>query len=215
MRHLFVSLALALPVLWARPVAAEEPRSCTEQLIRDEARRARTWRYTWTGINGAMMVGSFVAVPIFPKEERPDWIVGGIGSAINVGTTWFLPLEVESAEEELDALPPAERPRHVRRLVLESSKDEHARVTWPWHLLNFGVSALGGAVIAFGYDHYESGLITTLVGTAVGSIQIFTQPTNLPRSCAAAGFTLSPSFALLRAPDRSMQGAAFSLTATF
>jgi len=187
MRHFFVSLAMGFLLLWAEPAAAEEPRACTEQMIRDEAHRARVWRYSWTGINAALMIGAFVAVPLVDKEERPDWIVSGAGSAINVATTWFLPLRVESAEEELDALPSSERPRHVRRLVLESAEDQHARVTWPWHLLNFGVSALGGGIIAFGYGHYESGLITTLAGTAIGSTQIFTQPTNLPRTCGRRG----------------------------
>jgi hypothetical protein len=215
-RHLVVSLAFGVPLLWAAPARADEPRACTEQLIRDEARRARTWRYTWTGVNGALMLGSFAAVPFVDRAERPDWLIGGAGSAINVATTWFLPLNVEAAEEELDALPPKERARHVRRLVVESAKDERARTTWPWHVLNFGVSALGGGIIAFGYDHYESGLVTTLVGTAVGSIQIFTQPTNLPRSCSpAAPVTLAPSFRLLRAPDQSPHGAALSLAVTF
>jgi hypothetical protein len=171
-------------------------------------------------VNAALMIGAIVAVPLVDKEERPDWIVSGAGSAINVATTWFLPLRVEAAEEELDALPASERPRHLPRLVLESAEDEQDRVTWPWHVINFGVSALGGGIIAFGYGHYESGLITTLGGTALGSAQIFTQPTGLPRTCPAAqrapaGLTLSPSFTVLRAPDLSPTGAALSLTGTF
>jgi hypothetical protein len=220
MRRAFLSLALGLPLLWARPAGADEPRACDERMIRDEAHRARVWRYSWTGINAALMIGAFVAVPLVDKEERPDWIVSGAGSAINVATTWFWPLRVESAEEELDKLPAAERARHLPRLVLESAEDEQDRVTWPWHVLNFGVSALGGGIIAFGYGHYESGLITTLAGTAIGSTQIFTQPTNLPQSCGAAQaarsrFTLSPSFTVLRAPDLSPSGAALSITGTF
>jgi hypothetical protein len=217
MRHFFLSLAMGLLLLWTERASAEEPRACDERMIRDEAHRARVWRYSWTGINAALMIGAFVAVPLVEKEERPDWVVSGAGSAINVATTWFWPLRVESAEEELDALPAAERGRHVRRLVLESAEDEQDRVTWPWHVANFGVSALGGGIIAFGYGHYESGLVTTLVGTALGSAQIFTQPTNLPRGCSApaARLRLSPQFVLLRAPDESLSGGVLSLTGTF
>jgi hypothetical protein len=220
MRSIFLSLVLGVAMLWASPASAEEPRACDERMIRDEAHRARVWRYSWTGINAALMIGAFVAVPLVDKEERPDWVVSGAGSAINVATTWFWPLRVESAEEELDALPAAERARHVPRLVLESAEDEQDRITWPWHVANFGVSALGGGIIAFGYGHYESGLVTTLVGTALGSTQIFTQPTNLPRACAAppptrSRLTLSPSLTVLRAPDLAPSGAVLSITGTF
>jgi hypothetical protein len=211
----FPLASLALLLLWTEPAAAAEPRACDEQMIRDEAHRARVWRYNWTRVNLALTVGAYVAGSLVDVEERPDWIVSGAGSAINVVTTWFLPLRVESAEEELDALPLGERGRHVRRLVLESAEDEHDRVRWPWHLANFGLSALGGGIIAFGYGHYESGLVTTLVGTALGSIQIFTQPTGLPGTCPAAQLTLAPRLTLLRAPDLSLSGAALSLTGTF
>jgi hypothetical protein len=216
MRRLVVNLLLAVVLLRAAPAAAEEPRRCDEELLRDEAQRARTWRYGWSGIHAALTIGAFVAVPLVEAEERPDWIVSGAGSALNLGATWFWPLRVESARAELDELAPAQRARHVRRLLLESAEDEHERVTWPWHLLNFGLSALGGGIIAFGYHHYESGLITTLTGTALGSVQLFTQPTRLPLTCApAARLGLLPRVSLLRAPDLSLTGAVLSLTGTF
>jgi hypothetical protein len=210
--RIFPLSSLIFVPLWTEPSAAAEPRACDEQMIRDEAQRARVWRYSWTGVNAALMVGAFVAAPLVDSEERPDWIVSGAGSAINVVTTWFWPLRVESAEEELDVLPAGQRARHVRGLVLESATDEQDRVTWPWHVANFGVSALGGGIIAFGY---ESGLVTTLVGTALGSTQIFTQPTRLPHICPAAQLTLSPRFSLLRGPDSFPTGAALLLTGTF
>jgi hypothetical protein len=156
-----------------------------------------------------------VAVPLVEAEERPDWIIGGIGSAVNLATTWFMPLRVESADDELSALPPAQRAGQTRRLVLESAEDEQSRITWPWHLLNFGLSAIPGAIIAFGYGHYESGLVTTVAGTVIGSVQIFTQPTGLPSSCAAAPLTLVPRLSLLRSRDWSTSGAVFSLAGAF
>lgn len=210
-----LSAALVSVLLWTMPVAASGPCPCDEQMIRDEAQRARVWRYSWTAVNGALMIGAFVAVPLVDKEERPDWIVSGAGSAISVVTTWFWPLRVESAEEELEALPRAERKRQLPRLILESAEDEQDRITWPWHLACFGVSALGGGIIAFGYGHYESGLITTLVGTALGSAQIFTQPTGLPGCCSATALTFLPRLTLLRAPDLSLSGATVSVRGTF
>jgi hypothetical protein len=207
--------SFALALLWSQLCLATEPPAGDEQLIRDEAHRARVWRYSWTGINGAITVGSFVAVPLVNAEERPDWVVSGAGQALSTLATWFWPLRVESAEAELDAMPAGERPKHARRLLLESSEDEHDRVTWPWHVVNFGMAAVGGGIIAFGYGHYESGLVTTLVGTALGEAQLLTQPTSLPRARPAARLYLSPRFTLLRAPNWEPIGGTVSLWGAF
>jgi hypothetical protein len=213
--RLLPAAILGIFLLWSGMGRAEEGRACDEATLRAEAHRARVWRYSWTGINGALMVGSFVAVPLVAREERPDYIVGGIGSALNTATSFFMPLRVESAEEELDALSAAERPKQVRRLVLESAEDERARVTWPWHALNVGLAIIPGAIIAFGYEHYTSGLVTTLVGTALGEVQLFTQPTGLPLSCAESGFKLVPRFQLLGVTRAQPSGGLLTFTGSF
>lgn len=213
--RLLPTAILGCSLLWAGAGSAQEKRACDEPALRAEAHRARVWRYAWTGINGALMVGSFVLVPLSSREERPDYIIGGIGSALNTATSFFMPLRAESAEEELDALPPAERPKHVRRLVLESAEDARARVTWPWHALNVGLAIIPGAIIAFGYDHYGSGLVTTLVGTALGEVQLFTQPTGLPLSCENGGFRLVPRLQLIGATRAEPTGGLFTLSGSF
>jgi hypothetical protein len=208
-------LSLGSTLLLGNVCRAAEPGACDEPSLRDEAHRARVWRYSWTGVNAALAVGSFVVVPLVDAEDRPDWVVSGAGSAVTALTTWFLPLRVESAEAELAALPRAERARHVRRLVLESSEDEHDRITWPWHLVNVGFSALAGGIIAFGYGHYESGLITALGSTALGEAQLLTQPTGLPRSCPTAAIRVVPRLTLLRTPAMHPSGGLLSVSAAF
>ena len=136
-------------------------------------------------------------------------------SVVTALVTFAWPLRVESAEDELQALPAAERGKHLRRLLIESADDEHDRVTWPWHVANFGLSALGGGIIAFGYGHYENGLITTLAGTALGEVQLLTQPTGLPRSCTTACLTLTPRFVALQAEQGALGGGVFSLAGAF
>ena len=193
--RLIFSLALASCFLSSAAAAsAAEPTQGSPYSLRDEARRARTWRYVWSGVNAGLMVGSFAAVPLVERESRPDWIISGIGSGVTVVATWLWPLRVESASEELDALPPAERAKQWPRLRAESAEDERARVTWPWHVINFGLCAGTGAIIAFGYDHYWSGLITTVGGTALGEVQLFTQPMGLTQPEAAA-LVLAPRVA--------------------
>ncbi|HEX2870448.1 MAG TPA: hypothetical protein VHP33_04315 [Polyangiaceae bacterium] len=207
-----LSLALASCVLAQSGAAsAAEPVPGQAYSLRDEARRARTWRYVWSGVNAGLMVGSFAAVPLVEREARPDWIISGIGSGITVAATWLWPLRVESASEELDALPDAERAKQWRRLRTESAEDERARVTWPWHVINFGLCAGTGAIIAFGYDHYWSGLITTVGGTALGEVQLFTQPTGLVKAGAeAASFSLVPRLAFT--PGRPAAPATWTLS---
>ena len=183
-RWLGCSLVASSVLYGATALAA--PNGCDEQALGDQAHRAKTWRYTWSGVNAGLMAGSFVAVPLVERASRPDWIVSGIGSGVTALATLLLPLRAESAADELEALPPTERARQLPRLQRESAIDEHARVTWPWHVVNFGLSAAAGSVIAFGYRHYASGVVTTVVGTALGEAQLFTQPTGLPLTCPSA-----------------------------
>lgn len=209
-------VTLGFSLCWSQVCFAAEPEAvCDELLIHAEARRAREWRYVWTGVNALIAVGSFAAIPLDEREARPDWVVSGVGSVVSTVLTFAWPLRVESAEEELEALPLAERRKHLRRLLLESASDERERVAWPWHVANFGLSALGGGIIAFGYGHYESGLLTTVAGTALGEAQLFTQPTGLPRTCTTACLTLTPRFVALRAEQGALSGGIFSLAGAF
>jgi hypothetical protein len=191
MRGAITSLFVSGWLLCAARAEAEPRAEGDEQALRGEAHRARVWRYTWSGINAGILAGSFVAAPLVAREDRPDWVVSGVGSGISLLATWFWPLRVESAADELDALPLAERARELPRLLRESAEDERERVTWPWHLANLGLSAAGGAVIAFGYHHYLSGAITTVAATALGEVQLFTQPTGL-RDVRTVSLSLVP-----------------------
>jgi hypothetical protein len=208
-------VTLGLVLCGSRVCAAAEPAVCDELLIHAEARRARVWRYSWTGVNAALAVGSFAVVPFVDSESRPDWVVSGTGSAITTVLTFAWPLRVESAEAELAALPIIERRKHLPRLLRESAEDEHDRVTWPWHAANVGLSALVGGIIAFGYGHYESGLITGLSGVALGEAQLLTQPTGLPHDCAWACLPLTPRFVALRARTGQLNGGVLSLAGAF
>ncbi len=62
-----------------------------------EARRARTWRYVWTGINGVLAVGSFALLPFVERDQRIELVVGGAGSTVASLFTWFVPLDIEAA----------------------------------------------------------------------------------------------------------------------
>jgi hypothetical protein len=175
-------------------VLAAPPAQGAAELQR-EARRAKTWRYGWTAINGGLTLGALAAVPLVSSEDRPDFVVSGIGSAITTLCTWIWPLRVEGAAVEAELLAPADRARQMQRLWRESALDERERVRWPWHVANIGLAAAGGAVIAFGYRHYLSGALTAVAGGALGEVQLFTQPTGLI-DAEAGSLRLVPRLAL-------------------
>jgi hypothetical protein len=140
--------------------------------------------------------------------------VSGIGSGIAAATTWFWPLRVEGAAEELEALSPAARRQQLGRLWRESAADERDRVRWPWHLANLGLAAAGGAVIAFGYHHYLSGALTAAAGGALGELQLFTQPTGLSRE-GSAGLVFTPRLAFTPKTGASAPGWMLSVAGSF
>ena len=150
--------------------------------LREQASRAHTHRYAWTGVNGALTVGSFALIPLVGHDSRPDFVVAGVGSALGTVATVAFPLRVESAPAELDALnglPPAERQQKLHELWRVDAEDERARLALPWHVLNLGVSALAGGIIAFGLHHTWSGVTQGVSSFALGEAQLFTQPTGL------------------------------------
>ena len=151
-------------------------------MLHEQARRARAYRYAWTGINAVLAVGSFALLPLLEPETRKDYIVSGIASTLGTVTTFVFPLNVEhddAALAALAALPPAERTKKLTRLLKDAADDEHNRVTWPWHVLNLGTSALTSGIIALGFGHVRSGIQTGIISLALGELQIFTQPTGL------------------------------------
>jgi hypothetical protein len=208
LRRSLVGLVVAGTLGCWSSAACAEP-ACAAPELRREANRAWAWRRNWTLVNVALTVGSFAVVPLVEREDRPDWIVSGAGSGITALTTFIFPLRVEAAADELESLSPAERTRALPRLWRESAEDEHDRVTWPWHVANFALSAGAGAIIAFGYDHYLSGAITAAAGTALGEVQLWTQPTGLGLECAGERAWL-PSFSY--APRSAGAPARFFLT---
>jgi hypothetical protein len=177
------------------PLAADTERSDhgdadVEALLRDQALRARSYRYAWTGINAALAVGSFAVIPLIDHAHREDYVVNGIASLVGMATTLALPLQVEGDEPALSAsaaLPPAERHKRLRALLDDGARDEHARVTWPWHALNLGTSALAGGIIAVGFGHTEDGVLTGIAGFILGEAQILTQPTALRAARSSEG----------------------------
>jgi hypothetical protein len=167
----------------AQPIAvAGLSDSAISAALREQAQRAHVHRIAWTGVNGALALGSFALLPVAPRASRPDFVVGGVGSLLGTVATFAFPMRVETDLVELDAaerLPPEARRLKLRELLRADAEDERARIALPWHALNFGVSALAGGIIAFGFHHTLSGVGQGVGSFALGETQLFTQPTRL------------------------------------
>jgi hypothetical protein len=185
------SMLLASAVAQAQPVCndavplADQPgaAAAAAQLSRDladEGRRARTWRVAWTAINGALTVGSFAPMPFVSREQWPDLVVSGVGSAISTVLTVAWPLEAEQAGR----LPAPGSCAQLAASIAAAERaaaDEAARVTWPWHLINAGVGGVYYAILGLGYGRHASGVLTGASAFVISEIQLFTQPTALAR----------------------------------
>ena len=88
------------------------------------------WRYVWAGLNEGSMVISIAAIPVLPKTERPDLILGAATAGLSAAFTWFWPLDVESDAEGVESTRCLGRPeRHLEllRLRQHSAEDEAHR----------------------------------------------------------------------------------------
>jgi len=180
-----------------------------------DARRARTWRHAWSGINGTFAVGSFALMPFVSRDQRIELAVGGAYSTIATVFTWFVPLEVESTLDRKAS--PVDLCRGLRleeEATMKSADDEKARVTWPWHALNVGAGALYTAIVGLSSDRWVNGVVDGVLTIAVGEAQLFTQPTRLADDWSAYGRLRNGGRAFWVVPLRD-EGVMLSFSATF
>jgi hypothetical protein len=147
-----------------------------------EARRARTWRYAWTGINAGSMALSLGGIPILPKSDTPALAVGAATAALSGAFTWFWPLDVEEDAEtalRLGCRPPAKLELELQRIREHSARDEASRIQWPWHVGNFVTALIPGAILWFGFNRRLDAALASAGGFAAGEIELLTQPTGL------------------------------------
>jgi hypothetical protein len=181
-----------------------------------DAHRARTWRYVWSGVNGGLAVTSFALMPFVTRDQRVELAVGGAYSTVAAAFTWFVPLEVESALDRRGKAVPLCQGLHLEeQFASEAAADEAARVTWPWHALNFVAGGAYTAIVGFGTGQWVNGVVDGVLTVAVGEAQLFTQPTHLASEWEAYGRAKSARLAFTVIPDRTHGSFVFTFTATF
>jgi hypothetical protein len=160
-------------------------RQLSEQLTQSlvtEAQRAFVWRATWTAVNGALGAGSFAALLVLPRSQRPQLIIGGIAAVAGSAFMWLFPLDVEADADlarRLSSLSEPERGRRVTELYAHAAKDESDRIQWPWHVVAIAAASVPATIVWLGYRQPVEGLVQLLTGVLVGELALVTQPTGL------------------------------------
>lgn len=153
--------------------------------LNQQASAARTWTTTWTIINTAMLAGQLVIIPFIDPAERVDYYVGAGYAAVG-GLMFGAPLRVitdvrrlEAATHALGSTDPCGLLQRAELLLDQSTEDEALSSSLIAHAFNVVLNASAILVLGFGFQRWESGLISAGVGIVVGEVAVFTQPTRL------------------------------------
>jgi hypothetical protein len=177
-----------LVLLSAVPARAE---TCAErveqerQLMSQEAAKLRTWIHAWQG--GLLMVtaGQVAALPLVSKDDRIDLYIGSASSLFGlVALTLTAPaliseapkFEARAADPAVDRCVLAE---DGQRILKQGAAEEAFGTGVTAHAGNAVFNLALGALLGFGFGHWESALCNVLAGTAIGEALILTQPTGL------------------------------------
>jgi hypothetical protein len=152
--------------------------------LRDEARRARIWSWSWAGVYTGLTAGQLAITPAQARSSRPDMYVGAGASFLGLAVIGVMPLQVMGdqkwLERRLAKAPPGTHEcvllAEAEQLLVRDAKNEAFGVSTLVHLGNLIVNLGVFAAIGFGFGHWPSGALSFAAGVAVGEVMIYTQP---------------------------------------
>lgn len=168
-------------------LSAETRLAWLERRLDADAARARIWATTWGVAYGALTIGQLALLPTADTTgERAEKVVGASASFIGVLAGLALPLKVMGDQRwwarhrsrlRADADPCAAL-NTIELLLLRDAESEAFGVGPLVHIGNFAINVAAGLVLGLGYGRWGAFGYTTLVGIAVGELQVATQPTD-------------------------------------
>lgn len=197
MKWKVAALAVAFLAAPAFAAAEEAPAGCREdveerlEVLRgafdDQIRGLEIWSYSWGSIyTAAAATQAIVTTQLKPDDPaRTDLIVGAVSAGVGSLTFWVAPLRftlplknVRKDWDNPDRCALLARAEAVRTKV---ASEQRLGKSWIAHagnvLVNVGISL----ILGLGYNHWQAALISGLVGTAIGELNLFTQPAKLDR----------------------------------
>lgn len=201
MRRIAVAVALSCSLV-AQGQTCERPRDASAQgvaaqsdearlaylsrLLLEESGRARTWTLGWGATYGLLGVAQLAVMPLFTREEQPDWYWGAASTLVGLAFTLLDPPEVLEAGPLYAAKASAVTSAGTCALIAEGERllqtgadHEEGATRWYLHVGNVLFNVGLGLVVGLGYGHWVGGITNMGVGAAIGEANIFTSPTHL------------------------------------
>jgi hypothetical protein len=156
-----------------------------ERLGRAE-HKAHVWVWGWTIALGVSTVGNLIPLAFVSPEDRIDWYVGSASSLIGIVPLLAIPLDVTHDAPALRLRIASRGPTDdvcalladaEGKLVRDAANQAAGRAWWV-HAANVALNAGIGLFLGLGYHHWVAGAYNLVVGSAIGEIIIFTQPTS-------------------------------------
>lgn len=153
-----------------------------EDRLEASRKHAYYWQWGWTGFYGAgLVVQSLRAGISEDNEHQADYVVSAVKAAGGVARMLLAPHPVRNGADPIRAMGGSSREAKARQLakaeelLLASAKASERRFSPKAHVANVLVNVAGGAII-WGLGAPSKALESTLVGVAVGTANIMSQP---------------------------------------
>lgn len=201
MRRLVVVVALACasvaqaqncerpPDASAQGVAAQSDEArlaYLSKLLHEESGRARAWMGFWGGTYGLLTIAQLSLMPVFTREEQPDWYWGAASTAFGLAFTLLSKPDVQDGgpiyAQKVSAAAPADTCALIaegERMLELGAANEASSFQWFLHAGNVLFNVGLGLILGLGYGHWQAAVINTVVGTAIGEANILSSPAHL------------------------------------
>jgi hypothetical protein len=156
------------------------------KLLAEESGRAHAWVLTWGAVYGGLGIGQLALMPLFSREEQPDWYwsaaATGVGLAFTLlgkppvleeGPAYAQKVKVAPAADACSLIAQGER------LLRAGAQAEDASRRWYLHAGNVLFNVGLGLLLGFGYGHWRAAAVNTLVGIAIGETNMLSSPAHL------------------------------------
>ena len=156
------------------------------KLLNDESGRARAYTRAWGAGYGVLTLAQLTIMPFFTREEQPAWYWGAFGAAFGLGFTLLGVPEVMDGGPLYAKKASAATADNTCELIAEGEKmlevgadAEVSSFAWYLHAGNVLFNVGLGLILGLGYGHWQSAVINTIVGVAIGEANILTAPSHL------------------------------------
>ena len=156
------------------------------KLLEDEGARARRWTFVWGAGYGMLGIVQLAIMPLFTREEQPEWYWGAAGTAFGLAFTLLgIPEVMEAGPRYATTAAAATRDNRCalieegERLLVKGADTEVSSFQWYLHVGNVLFNVGLGLIVGLGYGHWQSAVLNTLVGVAIGEANILSGPAHL------------------------------------